>query len=728
MTAPAALEATDLTWHPLGAGAPVLQDLNLTVASGERVLVAGVSGAGKSTLLRALAGVLEEHGPGDLTGSLLVGGTPARSGRPDVGFVQQQPFDSIVADTVGRDVAFGPENLGCPPEEIRARVAEALDLVGFPFGERHGTGALSGGQAQRLAMAGALALRPSVLLLDEPAAMLDASAAREVREAVRRVVERNRATLVVVDHDIAGWVGIARRLVVLERGRVRLDGPLDDVVATHRTELLELGLWVPGAEAPEPRRIELAAPSSPRALTAHDLRVLRRPALSFHTTRRPARLVLDRVDLRLDPGELVALRGESGSGKSTLLAALIGLVPLEAGEIRLQGVSGEPRRWSSVELASRMSWVPQFPEALAVGETVLDSLLASVDRFGWPRQETEVQARALLAALGLADLAGRAPLSLSGGEQRRLAVACAVLHAPAVLALDEPTVGLDRHSWAAVVGLIRSATKAGTATVVATHDEALAHRADREHHLTPVPTSGEGDVTPTRGLLGRAGPLSLLAGAVLVTVSGLAASGVVPLLAACTVMVVLGAVMTGFRFHPARLLPAVVAVLSVAWSNWVLASPPDVVPALEAALRVAFIVVPGVVVASFLDPTGLGDHLGRRLGLPARPVLAMTAALRRLDEFAALWQELAGARRVRGLGPTRGLVSRGRYWAGLCFTLLVESLRRAGRLTVAMDCRGYSAPGPRTWLGEAPWTRSDTAVVLCAVTMAVVPHLVRALG
>ncbi|MDO5066384.1 MAG: ATP-binding cassette domain-containing protein [Propionibacteriaceae bacterium] len=728
MTSPGGLEASGLTWQPLGAAAPVLNAVDLIISPGERVLVAGVSGAGKSTLLRAFAGVLEEHSPGELTGSVQVGGTPAGSGRPDVGLVQQQPFDSIITATVGRDVAFGPENLGVTPEEIRARVEQALDLVGFPYGEQHDTGMLSGGQAQRLALAGVLALRPDVLLLDEPVAMLDAPAAREVRDAVGRVVERSRASLVVVDHDIEGWVGIVQRLVVLDQGRVRFDGPLTEILAAHGAELVQLGLWVPGAAPPIPQQPQLDRPKEPRALQARGLRVSRRAALSLHATPRPERLVLDGVDLQLNPGELVALRGASGSGKSTLVATLLGLLPVTSGEVRLEGVAGQPRQWSSIELASRMGWVPQFTEALAVGETVLESLLATVDALGRPRQETQPQARALLAALGIEELAERHPLSLSGGEQRRLAVACALLHAPAVMALDEPTVGLDRYSWAAVAGLIQAASRNGTGVLVATHDEGLTRLADREHHLREVPTPEAVAVTPPPGLLGRAGPLSLLAGVGLVTVSGLAASGLVPLLVACVVMVVMGAAMTGFRLRLIRLLPALIAVLSVAWSNWVLASPPSLLPAAQAALRVALIVVPGVVAAGCLDPTVLGDHLGRRLKLPARPVLAMTAALRRLGEFAALWQELAQARRVRGLGPGRGLLSRGRYWAALCFALLAEALRRAGRLTVAMDSRGYSAPGPRTWLGEAPWTRSDTAVVLCALVIAVTPHLVRAFG
>lgn len=724
---PVPLRADNLTWQPLGARHPVLEGLNLAIGAGERVLLAGVSGAGKSTLLRAFAGVLVEHTPGDLGGEVLVDGTPARSGRPDVGLVQQQPHDSVVAETVGRDVAFGPENLGLEPDSIRQRVSESLALVGFPHGERHSTAALSGGQAQRLALAGVLAMRPGVLLLDEPAAMLDADAGREVREAVRQVVGLTGATLVVADHDIVGWVGIVERIVVLDEGRVRFDGSLTEVVSNHAAELLELGLWVPGAPDPEPRLVALPD-STPLRLAAHDLRVARRPALSFRTTERPGHLVLDGQGVTLNAGEFVALRGDSGSGKTTLIQTLLGLLTPESGRVSVEGLPEGPAEWSSMELASRMAWVPQFPEALAVGETVLGSLVATAGVLGRDTEETEALGKGLLEALGLGDKARRHPLSLSGGEQRRLAVASAVLHAPSLILVDEPTVGLDRHAWSAVTGLLLSAVASGAGVLAATHDEALTRRADREVRLTAQPAPQlTVPPAPRPGVARRAGPLSLLASVVLVTVLGLTGSGIAPLAAGWAAMFLIGGALVGFRFHLLRLLPAVIAVLSVAWSNWILASPPSILPAVEAALRIGLVVIPGVVAASLIDPTALGDHLGRRLRLPARPVLALTAALRRLDEFAAVWQELEQARRVRGLGPRRGLVSRGRHWARLCFALLVESLRRAGRLAIAMDARGYSAPGPRTWLGEAPWTRTDTLIVLCGLVIGAVPHLVNAL-
>ena len=739
---PGELRAVSLAWRPLGAGRPLLDGIDLKVAAGERVLLAGASGAGKSTLLRAFAGVLEDHAPGELSGEVTVGGLPAAAGRSDVGLVSQQPFDSVVAESVGRDTAFGPENLGLPRPKIHDRVSEALGLVGFPYGPQHSTGALSGGQAQRLALAGVLAMSPRVILLDEAGAMLDAPSAGQLRAAVDDICARIGATLVVADHDIAGWTGIVERLVVIDAGRVIADGPLQEVLESHDSHLLELGLWVPGAPDPEPTEVLLGAdrPGGHGEAVASAQRVVadRTPPLTLRSVQRdPSVRVLDGVDMELRAGELVALQGDSGAGKSTLLSVLLGALPVVAGEVRVRD-GDDPARLTSRELAAWAGWVPQFAESLMVGDTVLSCLTVTALALGQPQEQLELKALRLLAAVGLEGLEERHPLSLSGGEQRRLAVICAVLHGPAMLLADEPTVGLDRLAWAAVAGVLLEARKAGSGVLVATHDASLVRLTDRQVHLEPVgqvtqqEQGGRSQANPGRpgpaSLLERAGPLSLLLGAIMLTVSGLFTKGVMPLGGGVAALVIVGMLLLRFRFPLRWLAPPVIAVVSVAWSNWLLSDPRAVEPALVAALRVAFIVLPGVVAASFLDPTALGDHLGGRLRLPARPVLAVVAALRRLDRFAVLWQEMAQARRVRGIGPGKSLTGKAREWGALCLVLLVESVRQAGRLTIAMDSRGYLAPGPRTWLGESAWTRYDSCVVAVAGVLAAVPHLLTLLN
>ncbi|HEY5248739.1 MAG TPA: ABC transporter ATP-binding protein, partial [Dermatophilaceae bacterium] len=200
----AVVEVRDLTWRPFGRREPVLAGISLRIEPGSRVLLAGPSGSGKSTLLRALAGVLTTTETGDLTGSVLI--DDALPTGSSVGLMMQNPADALVAGRVGRDVAFGPESFGMPRGQIWARVRAALASVSFPYDEDHATSALSGGETQRLALAGVLALTPRLVLLDEPTSMLDPLSAAVVRAAIVSAVGASGATLVMVEHRLADWV------------------------------------------------------------------------------------------------------------------------------------------------------------------------------------------------------------------------------------------------------------------------------------------------------------------------------------------------------------------------------------------------------------------------------------------------------------------------------------------------------------------------------------------
>lgn len=237
---------------------------------------------------------------------------------------------------------------------------------------------------------------------------------------------------------------------------------------------------------------------------------------------------------------------------------------------------------------------------------------------------------------------------------------------------------------------------------------------------TPEPAASGRAGSPW-GLLGRAGPLSLLLGPFVLLVGGVTMPRLDVAAAASAALLVTLVVLAGrHRIGWLRLLPGLLALASVTWSNWFLADPRDLSAALLAGLRVACVVVPGVVFAAFIDASALGDQLGQRLGMAPRPVLAMTAALQRLDTLSADWQELARARRVRGLGPGRSPVAQVRHYASMSLALLVSALRQAEQLAVAMEARGYgllARPGHRrTWLRPAPWTRADTVLIgLCAL-------------
>ncbi|WP_338748933.1 ATP-binding cassette domain-containing protein [Janibacter alittae] len=726
-----------LTWRPMGRREPVLRDLDLTVPAGQRVLLVGPSGSGKSTLLRALAGLLLTVDSGDRAGSVHIDGREPGERPGAVGLVLQEPGSGTVSATVGRDVAFGLENIALPAEEMPSRVTAALDSVGLghlPLDTP--THTLSGGQTQRLALAGALALRPSLLLLDEPTAMLDEATGAEVRDAV--IAAGEGLTTVLVEHRIGPWLDLVDRIVVLDiDGRIRHDGAPEQVLAEHHDELVADGIWVPGAPAPTPTTIDLGPlhqpqPHGTHLVTADPLHVERRRTRLDGSTETTTVLETDRT-LTVTAGRATALVGPSGGGKSTWLAATAGLLPPSSGRVVTHDgleVADVPAQ----DVAGRLGWVPQWSSSALLARTVLDEVMLTGRGLG---TQDEGRARHLLAALGLAHLERADPQTLSGGEQRRLAVAAALAHGPGVVLADEPTVGQDRGTWAAVAGLLTAHRERGGAVVTATHDRDLVRLVDEVHTVTPPPPR---EAPPrARAVLSACGPLSLFAAAALPIVAAVLSPGW-PASLLVLAFLALGAlvglanlpgsgrgwtVAGRWRGLAIRLVPALLGGLGVGWSTWLLGGQ-DVGAAYSAATRMLVIVVPSAITLAFIDPDDLADHLGQRLRLPSRPVVAVGAALQRLQSFGAAWTEVGWARRLRGQGISwrhpRSVVAH--LWSST-LGMLLRSLGSAATLAVAMDARGFASAGRRTWATRAPWRLADTLVVLVACVPIVIVALAR---
>ncbi|MGO1165208.1 MAG: ATP-binding cassette domain-containing protein [Janibacter sp.] len=728
------VEVRGLTWRPMGRREPVLRDLDLTLSAGQRVLLVGPSGSGKSTLLRALAGLLLTVDSGDLDGSVRIDGAEPGDRPGAVGLVLQEPGSGTVSATIGRDVAFGLENIALPPEEMPPRVERALALVGLGhLPQDTPTHTLSGGQTQRLALAGSLALQPSLLLLDEPTAMLDDVTATEVRDAV--IAAGEGLTTVLVEHRIAPWVDLVDRLVVLGRdGRVRHDGSPAEVLGEHGQTLAEEGIWVPGAPAPEPLTVDLGPLSRPApsgaVVTAGpgggESLLVERRRTRLDGSSETATVLETPETLDAAPGRATALVGPSGGGKSTWLATTAGLLPPSSGRV----VTHDSRDVADVpaeEIAHVLGWVPQWSSSALLARTVLDEVLLTgrtlgTDDEGAPKE----RARHLLETLGMAHLERADPQTLSGGEQRRLAVAAALAHGPGVILADEPTVGQDRGTWAAVTGLLLAHRERGGAVVAATHDHDLVRLVDEVHTVTPPPPR-EPAPRP-RAVLSACGPLSLFGAAALPIIAAVLSPGWQ------VSLVVLGLLGLGafiglanlpgaghgwtvagrWRGLALRLIPGLVGALGVGWSTWLLGDQ-DGEEGLSAALRLLVIVVPSAITLAFIDPDDLADHLGQRLRLPSRPVVAIGAALQRIQSFGAAWTEVGWARRLRGQGVSwrrPGSVI-AHLWSST-LGMLLRSLGSAATLAVAMDARGFASAGRRTWAAPAPWRLPDTLVVLAA--------------
>lgn len=476
---PARLVARGLAVRHASRLAWALTGVDLVVEPGERVLVTGASGAGKSTLFAAVAGLLDPEAA-EVTGELTVDGEPPGAARDRLGLLMQDPDSQLVMTRAGDDVAFGLENAGLPPAEIWPRVDAALADVGWRYGRERATQALSGGEKQRLVLAGALARRPGLLLLDEPTAQLDPAGSDVVRDAVSRAVAARGTTLLVVDHDAAPWLPLVDRVVEVR------DGGLAEHPPGWRPLPRAAGLVLPPAPAwtspvhPPPSGLTDAGEPGPPPVDPAGRR--RDPALvaagAGFTYRGTATPALAPTDLALHPGQVTAVTGPNGTGKSTLALLLAGLRAPTTGSVLASAdlaVRGErrPHRWRAGALVTRIGTVFQQPEHQFLTGRLRDELELGPLRSGTGSATARARAEELLERLGLAPFADANPYTLSGGQQRRLSVATALATAPRVLVLDEPTFGQDAATWRELVTLLAEQRAAGCAVCTVTHDRDL---------------------------------------------------------------------------------------------------------------------------------------------------------------------------------------------------------------------------------------------------------------
>ena len=749
-------------WRHAGRKNAALSDVDLDIAPGERVLVLGPSGSGKSTLMGGLAGLLGGAEEGEATGTLTVDGVVPAEARGRVGLLMQDPEAQVVLARVGDDVAFGMENLGVAREEIWPRVENSLEAVGLSVPLDHSTTELSGGQKQRLALASILAMGPGLLLLDEPTANLDPSGVAEVRAAVEKVVERTGATMVVVEHRVDVWASLVDRVIVVADGAIAADGPLDEVLEQQGDALRERGIWLPGDDVaaevgPAPEVPPASSEATPIARVA-DLTI-------GYDASAPVR---SGIDLTIERGVSTCIVGANGAGKSTFALTLAGLLEPISGTVEVEtsdGTRGDPHEWSSKQLLGRMSMVFQEPEYQFLAATVAEELAIGPRAAGMSEEEITPLVDEHLEALGLTKLARANPMTLSGGEKRRLSVATALISAPELLILDEPTFGQDRGTWLGLVRLLRAALERGVTLVSITHDPAFvaamgqrvvdlgqvgtrgataadpmdeagvasagnAHDegAQADEKMAPEPSRGAGR-SGARGLLARTNPVARVI-ALLVATTPLLIT-IDPVSAGVALALELGLMpLAGVsaRSFFLKATPLLVAAPLGALSMLLYASPGGTVYwqfgpaaisdhsmwlALGIGLRMCAIVMPAIALLDRIDPTDMGDGLAQILHLPARPVLAALAGARMTSLMAADWKALERARRARGVGDA----SRIRSFLRGSFSLLVFALRRSGKLATTMEARGFGAAGTRTWARVSRLRAADAVLMTVAITL-----------
>jgi energy-coupling factor transport system ATP-binding protein len=473
----------DFIYH--GGTAPVLRGVGLGIAPGSLSAVLGGSGSGKSTLGKLLAGWLRPGHSGTLRGNLELGGrhldfhgspadpriNPAEWSRR-VGFVPQDAAAmlSTVRSTVAEELAFGLENRGMPRQDMFGAVARAAASVGLSGLLDRDPATLSGGELRRLAVGCAVITAPDVLVLDEPLASLDAAGTAQISDLIRSLVGGGSA-VVVLGQMVDRLALEAGHWIILDGGMATAAGPPARVMGSAELEASGVRLSDPAVSAvpARPPGTATGTRNGPAILEMGGVG-FRYPADSGRPGAAPG-IVLQDLDFSLRPGEIVAITGPNGAGKSTLLRLLIGLLRPSSGEVRVAGSSIAGAAVGRV--AASVGLLFQHPRDQLFERTALREVRFGLHPLFGPEAATS-RALAALDEVGLSATASIHPAELPASQQRLLALATVLARGPAVLALDEPTVGLDRHGVERLDQVVGQQAARGTGVVFVTHDAGYA--------------------------------------------------------------------------------------------------------------------------------------------------------------------------------------------------------------------------------------------------------------
>ncbi len=458
---------------------PALQDISFSAQAGQIVLIAGTSGSGKTTLLRCINGLIPRSYKAELSGRvLLYGEEPGDKLLAEVsqvvGTVLQDPERQILGAFVQNEVAFGLENLGVPREEIVSRIRETLDYLGIYHLRNRQTFSLSGGEKQKVALAGVMVMRPGILALDEPLANLDPASAQEALAMIRRLADEGK-TILIIEHRVEDVLSLEPDLVMLmEEGRVTYMGSAEGMLQAADYRAVKLPAPVVIARATNGDHTK--AQPHPRHADAEATALVEFESVSFNYPNGPE--VIHDVDLAIRQGDIIALLGPNGAGKTTLVKHAIGLLKPTSGRVLMGGK--DSKEMTVAQMASTVGYVFQSPRHMLFAPSVREELAFGPRNFHFSDEEIEESIEQALAVVGLVEETDRAPLALSFGQQKRVTIASVLAMHSQILVMDEPTAGQDYANYMnfmdSVVGLRADDGKAYSfsAIIFITHDLDLA--------------------------------------------------------------------------------------------------------------------------------------------------------------------------------------------------------------------------------------------------------------
>lgn len=680
--------------YPLNEGWAV-DDLSLNVAAGEKVLLTGRSGWGKSTLLQGITGILgDAEDGGEMRGTITIDGVPALKARGRVGMIMQDPESQVIFARVMDNATFGAENLGVNRSEIIQRCDSALATVDLD--PAHGieparlAQRLSGGQTQRLSVASIMAMRPDVIVCDEPTANLDPDGIERVVSSILDAATQTGATLIVVDHNIGQWLPHMDRHVALG-------------------EPIELEEYA-GQYAPATEEGTSAALIADNLCFGYEGEQISYPF--SHT---------------FNSGTITALTGVNGAGKTTLSLTLAGLRPELSGAVRASDTvrgtaqSAEPSKWNTKELAQRIQYVFQNPEHQFVTSSVRDEMMSAlrISHSEASADELAQMAKERLDYYDLLEQVNHNPYSLSGGQKRRLTVACAIEAKPQIMIVDEPTYGQDPQTWLALVRMFAQLRDSGTCIITVTHDRAFIDALGASEVVIEAnPDSYENKQLRNESqsaVVASLNPVTRLFAGMLV---GLPLIFSLDVVSSSTALALAMIVIFSLGFTPKTVLKytwpiligAAGAFISVAIYN----KDHNVMLAAATAIRVLAMGVPAVTLVMRMDPTDLADAFVQKLKMSDRFVYAALAGFRLLPLLQEDMESIHQARRIRGIQSQ----SKIQKYKNDALNILILAIRRSTTLAIVMQARAFGAPYKRT---NVRISRMHTRDVIAFVISILIP-------
>lgn len=498
-------------WYP-ETETPALEDINLCIPDGEKVLILGPSGCGKSTLLLAMNGVVPQLTGGNVKGRVFINRLDTRNTAvaqlaSSVGLILQDPESQLTNLYVFDEVAFGPENLNLPEDEIVRRVNLSLDKAGMNAFRDGSVFALSGGQKQRVAIASAMAMLPDIMLLDNPTSNLDPVGSSETYRTIRELANYQEiSTIILADHRPDEVIDMVDRLLIMDKGKVILDGEPRAVLEKNGRMLKEeLGIFLPQVadlglclrdSAWKIQSVPLTIPEAKEQFNRIDIRQKEATALPAEilTQKEPGTDVIQIKDVvfaypkgspvvkgvsfNIREGEFLCLVGKNGSGKTTLAKMIVGLLKPIQGSIYLDGKN--IKEIALRHLIGSLGYVFQYPEHQFVAQNVFDEVAYSLRALKTPESEVQKKVEEMLEMFSLQDLRTASPLTLSKGQKRRLSVATMLVTRPRLLILDEPMTGQDQKNITNLLAILNRLRQDGATIIEITHDmEHVACYADR---------------------------------------------------------------------------------------------------------------------------------------------------------------------------------------------------------------------------------------------------------